>query len=50
MSENQGLREYYEGQGFREAGEVTGETVHPHGATERTGWRATLYERPITPP
>ncbi len=47
MTENAGLRRYYESLGFRHRGDVSGDNPAPFNVTFRSRWYASQYEKPV---
>lgn len=47
MTENAGLRRYYESLGFQHRGDVSGDNPPPFNMTFRSRWYASQYEQPV---
>jgi GNAT superfamily N-acetyltransferase len=47
ITENAGLRRYYESLGFRHRGDVSGENPPPFNVTFHSRWYASQYEKPV---
>lgn len=49
MTENTGLRRYYETLGFRHQGDISGDNPPPFNAGFRPRWQSSLYEKSVRP-
>lgn len=49
MTENAGLRRYYEALGFRHQGDIGGDNPPPFNSTFRPRWQTSLYEKRANP-
>lgn len=49
MTENTGLRRYYEILGFRHQGDISGDNPPPFNATFRPRWQTSRYEKRVRP-